>query len=145
MKVITFKFMGDGGLFLNFDQVATFSCFHVASSFCVITSCLCTILAHYYASIFSFTSLLCFLLCCYYLPLCHFLLLCCNCFLLSHYYLCSCCCFLHLHYCCTYCLGTCYFTPLLCFISCYYFLPLCSHHARLITVFCAFFIIFVYF
>jgi len=75
--------------------------FHVATSFCAITSCLCTIVARYYSSNFSFTSLLCFLLCCYYLPLSHFLLMCYNCFLLSHCYLCSCCCFLPLHYCCT--------------------------------------------
>jgi hypothetical protein len=47
--------------------------------------------------------------------LCHFLLLHCNCFLFSH---CSCCCFLPLHFVAHYCLGTCSFTPLLCFIAC---------------------------
>ncbi len=91
--------------------------FYVATSFCVTTSCLCTIVARYYSSNFSFTSLLCFL-CCYYLPLRHFLLMCCNCFcfhiVIYVHVVVSCLCIIIAHY----CLGTCSFTPLLCFISC---------------------------
>jgi hypothetical protein len=99
MKVITFHECWYA--LFGFDQVANFSCFHVATSFCATTSCLCPIVAHYYSSTFSFTSLLYFPLCYYYLPLHHFLLLHFNCFLVSHCYLCACYCFLLSHDCCT--------------------------------------------